>query len=275
MKSLKTTKGLTLIQIESLRVLISLSGMSQRELAAACGMKESQVSEYLSGAVAIGPVALVKFAMGLKVSPEVLARAEGISLEEVRRQVIDQLAAKSKAGTNDFLAAPAKIDAPSAVEQVQPDTSGADRVSMLDRKLLRHLVRSVEQSDENTEAVIVYKVAASRPDDDTPREPEPAFIPREIRKLLGKGGIALRIVGESMLDAGIEPGDIVFAKRVAHRPADRSIVVALLHGATTCKRLVGNELIAESPVHEDHAPIEDDAIIGVVQAIYKPDRSNT
>ncbi|MDD5089368.1 MAG: translesion error-prone DNA polymerase V autoproteolytic subunit [Candidatus Wallbacteria bacterium] len=66
----------------------------------------------------------------------------------------------------------------------------------------------------------------------------------------------VRVEGESMINAGIHPGDILIVDR-ALEPGDNKIVVALLEGEFTVKRLrktcSGLFLLAENPAY---APIE-------------------
>jgi DNA polymerase V len=65
----------------------------------------------------------------------------------------------------------------------------------------------------------------------------------------------LRVKGDSMLNAGIHPGDIIVVDR-SLQPAHRSIVVAVVDGELTVKRLITRngvaELHAENP---KYAPI--------------------
>lgn len=288
-KGIHGESGITLLTVETLKVLISLSGMSQRELATACDMTESQVSEYLSGVTGIGPKAVAKFAVGLRVDPHLLARAEGISLEKIRNDVLAEMAAKARKAEEKA----AKIaGAPAAGEPIAPITTPAadddeddedpmdalpvtGAIIRLDRRIRRHLIRSIAKSEDNTEPVQVYRTAAGRPDDpDSSPERTPAYVPKTLRHAAGKARLfGLRVHGDSMVDAGIEDQDIVFARRSSGRPADGRIVVVHLAGeGNTCKRLRGNELIAESPTHEDIKPLEDDTFAAEVLGIFKPEK---
>ncbi len=263
---LEGTKGVALKVISTIELLVTLSGMNQTELAAAMGIGEGTLSEYLSGKRPVGPTGIRQFAKALKVSPEILAKGEGLSLENVRDEIVDRLDKQAKAD---------KVSEPA----VSPETYAAnvvpiDRVSLLDRRLRRHLIRSVERSEDNTEAVRVYRTAAGRPDEpDATPEPQPVWVPKSVRDAAGKARMfGLRVSGNSMVDAGIEDGDIVLARRSSTRPADGRIVVVHLAGeGNTCKRLRGNELVAESPVHED-IRILDDTFAAEVVAIYKPEK---
>ncbi len=66
----------------------------------------------------------------------------------------------------------------------------------------------------------------------------------------------VRVTGDSMKNAGINSGDILVVDR-AITPADNKIVVAILDGSFTVKRLAKNKnglfLMPENPIYE---PIE-------------------
>lgn len=57
----------------------------------------------------------------------------------------------------------------------------------------------------------------------------------------------VRVEGESMINAGIHSGDLLIIDR-ALTPKDNSIVLALLNGAFTVKRLRGRQLLSENPL---------------------------
>lgn len=60
----------------------------------------------------------------------------------------------------------------------------------------------------------------------------------------------VRVSGESMKDAGINPGDLLVVDR-SKTPQDRSIVIAVINGDLTVKRLLKNKdqlfLMPENP----------------------------
>lgn len=62
----------------------------------------------------------------------------------------------------------------------------------------------------------------------------------------------VRVDGDSMVDAGIHPGDLIIVDRSLHAK-DRQIIVAVLHGEFTIKRLCLNEqgaiLVPENPLY--------------------------
>lgn len=83
---------------------------------------------------------------------------------------------------------------------------------------------------------------------------------------------ALKVRGESMIDAGIFDGDIVV---IEPRPArDGDVVAALIDGETTLKRFIQNSgstpyLKAENPNYPELHPIGDLVIQGVAKAIVR------
>ena len=89
---------------------------------------------------------------------------------------------------------------------------------------------------------------------------------------------ALRVVGDSMRDAGILEGDHVVVRK-AYAPNDGDIVVATLEGETTVKRLRLRKnrvtLVAENPMYP---PIEvgtEDAVVqGVVVGLMRSYRES-
>ena len=88
----------------------------------------------------------------------------------------------------------------------------------------------------------------------------------------GTGSFALRVRGESMRDAGILDGDLVVAEP-ASNPRNNQIVVALIDGESTLKRLVRVKdswfLRAENPDVPELIPRADLRIQGVVRTVIR------
>lgn len=86
-----------------------------------------------------------------------------------------------------------------------------------------------------------------------------------------EGWFALRVRGDSMINAGILDSDLVVIRPQPDAP-DGTIVVALIDGEATVKRLDRSQgrvrLIAENP---DYAPIVPDevSLVGVVRAVLR------
>jgi len=82
---------------------------------------------------------------------------------------------------------------------------------------------------------------------------------------------ALQVSGQSMVGAHILDGDIVIAER--RTPVPGEIVVALIDGETTLKRLVAREgqfyLAAENPDYPELHPADELVTQGVVVGVYR------
>lgn len=65
----------------------------------------------------------------------------------------------------------------------------------------------------------------------------------------------VRVAGDSMIDAGIHPGDILIVDR-SLEPCDKKVVIAIIEGELTVKRIrmIGNK-VSLVPENENYAPI--------------------
>jgi DNA polymerase V len=85
----------------------------------------------------------------------------------------------------------------------------------------------------------------------------------------------VRVTGESMIDAGIHPGDILIVDR-ALEPSDRKVVIALLDGELTVKRIrMMDGKVFLMPENEKFKPIRIEGdmnaeIWGVVTTVIHP-----
>lgn len=88
----------------------------------------------------------------------------------------------------------------------------------------------------------------------------------------GAESFALRVRGDSMKDAGILDGDLVIAD-ASVQPRANQIVVALIDGESTLKRLVRVDnrwyLRAENPSYPELVPRADLRIQGVVRTVIR------
>jgi len=88
----------------------------------------------------------------------------------------------------------------------------------------------------------------------------------------GDSCFALKVRGDSMRDAGILDGDLVIAD-AAQSPRHNQIVVALIDGESTLKRLVRKQghlfLKAENPAYPELMPKADLRIQGVVRTVIR------
>ncbi len=88
-----------------------------------------------------------------------------------------------------------------------------------------------------------------------------------------RGAFALRVRGESMIDAGIFDGDTVILEQ--GEPRDGDIVAALIDGQTTLKRFIKKKnkpafLKAENPVFPDLLPLAELLIQGIARSVLRP-----
>jgi len=66
----------------------------------------------------------------------------------------------------------------------------------------------------------------------------------------------VRVAGDSMIDAGIHPGDILIVDR-SLEPADRKVVIAVINGELTVKRIrMKKGRLYLMPENEKYKPIE-------------------
>jgi repressor LexA len=96
-------------------------------------------------------------------------------------------------------------------------------------------------------------------------------VPRHLIKSEGRY-YALRVRGDSMVNAGILEDDLVIVK-ASDMALNNDIVVALIDGEVTVKRLVNKDnlkyLKAENPAYEDLYPLESFAIQGKVVGLIR------
>ena len=97
------------------------------------------------------------------------------------------------------------------------------------------------------------------------------FIPTTFGILNPLRAFAVRVRGDSMIDAGIFSGDIVVLEQKEAKPGD--IVAALIDGSSTLKRLVkeGGKLFlkAENDDYPDLSPVEQLETQGVVVSVLR------
>lgn len=85
----------------------------------------------------------------------------------------------------------------------------------------------------------------------------------------------VRVAGDSMIDAGIHPGDILIVDR-ALEPADKKVVIAVVEGELTVKRIrMTRGRVFLAPENEHYPPIPIGAemnfeIWGVVTTVIHP-----
>lgn len=105
------------------------------------------------------------------------------------------------------------------------------------------------------EGMVMGNIAAGRGLEAVAAEEAFSLSAELLYPVTGRQRHLLRVVGESMVDAGIHDGDLLVIEETED-PPDGAIVVALLEGEeVTVKRLYRKNshvmLVAESPDHED------------------------
>ena len=196
------------------------------------------------------------------------------------REIGEHFSIRSTNGVNDHLKALEKKghlrreDLKSrAMRPVLPD--GADVVPL--RRLPSHTgnVQVVTHDEDMAEIPILGKVAAGLPILAVEQATDTVRIDRVLigghREVFG-----LRIVGESMIEAGILDGDYVFVKKTPSASSG-DIVVAMIEGEATVKRYFPEgDQIRFQPANSNMAPIivrrsefKSVDIIGIVVGVYR------
>jgi repressor LexA len=124
---------------------------------------------------------------------------------------------------------------------------------------------------EHAEVPVVGRIAAGSPIEAI--EDDLGSIPVNKKLLRGHGGFALRVEGDSMVDAGIHDGDYVIVREQA-TAEDGDIVVALINDEATLKRFYkGKDGVRLEPANGKMKPIKvtsgDFRIQGKVMAVHR------
>jgi repressor LexA len=134
-------------------------------------------------------------------------------------------------------------------------------------------VRDVDE--DNLLTIPIYgAIAAGYPDGVEPGEPisHLQIDPETAGVRRGAKLFALRVRGESMIEAGIQDGDTVILEKGEGRPGD--IVAALIDGEVTLKRLLlGKDrkayLKAENPAFRDLKPVASLSVQGIARTLVR------
>lgn len=135
--------------------------------------------------------------------------------------------------------------------------------------LLKRSIRVLGQADNVTHVPLLGTVTAGTPI--LAVEQIESYLPYAGRVSRDKPLFALRVRGESMLNAGILDGDIVFAEKTPVA-ANGDIVVALLEDEATVKRFYKeNDRFRLQPENEEYEPIycREVLILGKVVAVLR------
>lgn len=129
--------------------------------------------------------------------------------------------------------------------------------------------------EDNLLTIPVYgAIAAGYPDGVEPGEPigRLQIDPETAGVRRGTKLFALRVRGESMIEAGIQDGDTVILEKGEGRPGD--IVAALIDGEVTLKRLMMGKdrktyLKAENPAFHDLKPTASLSVQGIARTLVR------
>lgn len=121
--------------------------------------------------------------------------------------------------------------------------------------------------------LVLGRIQAGQPVTETARpdrldefDMESLRIPKSMRTF------ALKVRGDSMIGAGIHPGDVVILD-FEKEPKNRDIVAALIDGDSTLKRYVVQRgrpfLKAENPAYPSLIPAQELVVQGVLVALFR------
>lgn len=205
------------------------------------------------------------------------------------REIGNHLGIRSTNGVNDHLRALerkgylTREDMKSRTLRPTPDVLRALHVASPERPLSDGLgaeallpeTSLVPVDDDMIEVPILGRVAAGQP---LEAIEEPMDTVRIDRMLVGgrREVFGLRIVGDSMIEAGIHDGDYVFVQKQLHAPRG-AIVVCLVGDEATCKYFFPEKHhIRLEPANAQMAPIliprtdwRETLILGIVVGVYR------
>jgi len=171
--------------------------------------------------------------MGRTLSPELTARQAEV-LDWIKRFIREQgIPPTTREIAEGFGMAP-----PSATDVIRSlIRKGRLRKPERSRRSLRVVDADIEEEEPCGCATvsIVGQIAAGLPIEAFEQEMGVIHIDRHI--LRGGEAFALKVVGDSMIDAGIQSGDVVVIRK-QETTVSGDIVVAMVNGAATLKRLL-------------------------------------
>jgi repressor LexA len=161
-------------------------------------------------------------------------------------------------------------------------TAAMSHLRALERKgVIRRLAgkaRAVvfpDDMDRETVDIPIYGMIPAGFASDNPESNDGEKITLDMRTMGLKASskpFALRVRGDSMIDAHIVEGDYVILEQRA--PRQRDIVAALLDGESTLKRYIVDQgrpfLRAENPSYPDLIPARELVIQGVMVGLFRP-----
>lgn len=135
-----------------------------------------------------------------------------------------------------------------------------------------HIVAVPDEAREVVEIPVYGNIAAGYPDGVEPGEAVGTIqVDLESAGRRGDRVFALQVRGDSMINAGIQDGDVVIVE--PRPPRHNEIVAALIDGATTLKRYIARGerpfLRAENPAYPDLVPADQLVIQGVARSVVR------
>lgn len=247
----KREKGVELNKIAVLALVLRADDRTQEQIAEACqgypdgkGISKTVLSEYANEKRPLGETHLRVIASVIGVRPELLAK--NLSKAQIVEAVEDKVAQVSESAVSPaiYLLPPIPVDS-----QITEIDSIAKHPSF-------HPVDAYAS------------IAAGGLDDTATVKEGVVWVPKKFAGCYG-----LRVTGESMVNAGINPGDLLFVRQVT-RVKEERICVALIESGATVKRfrIVDGDpvLCAEGEGHPNIPASEGFKVQGLVLAIYKP-----
>lgn len=256
--------------VRMIDLLIAADPRNQGDIAEAAGIKPKTLSDKLIGKTKKLTAADVrKLAKALRVDAAVLlnpvTKKKLLALAK-EREKSSQAIGKEASGTE-----PTTPEKPGKLYSLPaaPDYSLAEANGLL-------ILEMVEQADDRVEIPVWPEsvAATALASNDAAHDQKTVWVPARLAKIHGAKLRAIEVAGRSMVGAGIEPGDIAFARCSSDpKKAQHKIVIAYQDGGMTLKRLHGDVLEAESDRSYPRIQLGDDAQMqGVVVGLHKPKR---
>lgn len=235
-------------------LLIAADPRTQRAIAIAAGLKPKELSDKLKGkhkklteddVKAIGKV--------LRVDSSVLMNA--VSKTRLLALAKDREKSSLEIGKPSKVSEPVDLNAYKAARQVEVD----QRLEVLE---------TIAKSSGLVAIDRYASIAAGGLDDSATVRNGVAWVPKRFGSCY-----ALDVIGTSMVEAGIDPGDTLIVK-LSKTAREERITVALMDNGATVKRyrLIDGEpvLCAEGEGHPNIPASDGFKVQGLVLAIYKP-----
>lgn len=257
--------AMPLKKVPVLKLILVIRNKSVQELANFVGNERSQVSTWVNGRDEPSREQAKKIAQYLK-----------WDLDEIWED--EATVVKKKRGSKEKIG-PAKLVDEDALkltpESIQPITHApAERhlraLNAIEVDPQLDTLASIDKQPGAVPVDLYESIAAGGLDDKATEKAGVIYVPKSFASCYG-----LRVTGTSMVNAGIDPGDVLIVK-LATRAKEGRITVALMEDGATVKRyrLLHGEptLCAEGDGHPNIPASDGFRVQGIPLAIYKPQR---